>query len=532
MGILILSVVGCLYLGFITNWFHYDGIRWSLRVESTDLRHVFDSHHLLSSFLAPTSYRFARFLGYEGRALHFLPVMNSIIGILGLAAFYFLALRVTRDKIASVVTTLGLGFSYGYWFASVSALADIVTFVSLVVGFHVVLRFIDNDSMGSWVSLGLLGGFLWFVEVGAFLFFPAIFLAVYFHAREFSLDARKLATCGIACLGIGVIPYVVIGIYVNEASSIEQIVLLVTRGCEPWGEEQIWWDFHLGNIPKFLCSVFRAFVGVSFIKELFLSDFGFSDLFILGCLTLFVLVAFLVAIYGLSSFKDIRNDYGRPAALSILYVLSCAVFFTVHGAGGTRLPPRIVPFIWLLFAATIAVLKGRSKGSVKKWLLPASFSMPALLLCTNFFGSILPQSFAENNENLQYSNFIGDNTNKTDLVLFSGRGGLSDGVLLAYFSGNQTLSFAEALRAPTILDSRIKKAVESGAQVYFVSDEKSASFQTVIGLLGLPVGKHDSFSGGRIQAFFSDHGYELSAAFQFDDKHFKDGVIYRVSSRS
>lgn len=522
----IISMVGLfsfLYFNFLSKWYLYDGIRWALRIESGDLENIIRIKHFFNGLWGLASYRTATFFGYQGRALPLLQILNAIVGIIGLIIFYFLVHRITKDKIISMISSFCLGFSYVYWFSSVSPEQDIITFISLIIAFYLALRYTNDNSLKSSLSFGLIVIFLLLVDVGAFLFFPVILLAIFFHAQAFSPDIRKWLRTFLIYLVAPIFILLIIGIVMIKYYSIEILGSYFN---------EIWWSFSLENIIKALYGMFRGFIGGSFAKEFFLSELS---LVLYICIVLLVLLfvtgGFFLS-YGIINRKRIWFTFRIPLSLCCIYIICCAVFFTFFAAGYYRTWGRVLIPFWLIFGIITYDIKTNLNETYQKYVLSVSIIVPVLLFFINFFGSILPQSYESNNENLQYALSVGEHTKKNDLILLSGQGGQSDGILVRHFVGNRTLSLVDELKEPERLHSKIQIFLETGYKVYFVSDTKRASTASVFESIGLSSIRYDLKYMDKIRKFFHQYGYELNVAFQYLDKFHEESILYEVFEKS
>lgn len=521
--LLMVGVFSFLYFNFLSKWYLYDGIRWALRIESGDLQHIVRLKHFFNSLWGYASYNIANLFGYQGRALPLLQILNVFIGILGLVIFYFLVHRITKDKIICLVSSICLGFSYMYWFSSVSPEQDILTFFSLIIAFYLALRYINNNSLKSSLSFGLIVMFLLLVDVGAFLFFPVILLAIFFHAQAFSPDIRKSLRTFLLYLVAPILILLIIGIFMIKYYSI---------GTLDSYFNDIWWSFSLENFIKALYGMFRGFIGGSFAKEFLLSEHSLVPYICIVLLVLLFVTGGFFLSYGIINRKRIWFTFKIPLSLCCIYIICCAVLFTFLAAGYYRFWGRVLIPFWLIFGIVTSDIKTNLNETYQKYVLSVSFLVPVLLFSINFFGSILPQSYKSNNENLQYALFIGERTEKNDLILFSGRGGQSDGILVRYFAGNRTLSLVDELNELDRLHSKIQRVFESGYKVYFVSDIKRASTESIFELIGLSPKKSNLDYINKIRNFFHQYGYKLNVVFQYKDKFHEESILYEVFIKS
>lgn len=110
-----------LYLAFRSQYFNFDGVACAVAVELSDFKHLVHGNHLAYGVLGWLFDQGWRLLGYGGRAILPLQVLDGLLGAAGAAVFASLLLRAGRSARESALGAAALAVSQAWWFWSLEA---------------------------------------------------------------------------------------------------------------------------------------------------------------------------------------------------------------------------------------------------------------------------------------------------------------------------------------------------------------------------------------------------------------------------
>ena len=110
-----------LYLAFRSQYFNFDGVACAGAVELSDFKHLVHGNHLAYGVLGWLFDQAWRLLGYGGRALLPLQVLDGMLGAAGAAVFAGILLRCGRSERESTLGAAALAVSQAWWFWSLEA---------------------------------------------------------------------------------------------------------------------------------------------------------------------------------------------------------------------------------------------------------------------------------------------------------------------------------------------------------------------------------------------------------------------------
>ena len=110
-----------LYLSFRSLYFNFDGIACATAVELSDFKHLVHGNHLAYGVLGWLFDQSWRLLGYGGRAILPLQVLDGILGAAGAAVFAGILLRAGRSEREAALGGAALAVSQAWWFWSLEA---------------------------------------------------------------------------------------------------------------------------------------------------------------------------------------------------------------------------------------------------------------------------------------------------------------------------------------------------------------------------------------------------------------------------
>lgn len=119
--LIVTGVAALLYLATLSRHFTGDSIEYALAIELGDPAWLLDPYHPLLHPLGLLVFRLWQALGWTGRALLPLQVLNALAGALCAGLLADSARRLTRSGWLALLAGLGFAFSGGLWMLSVEA---------------------------------------------------------------------------------------------------------------------------------------------------------------------------------------------------------------------------------------------------------------------------------------------------------------------------------------------------------------------------------------------------------------------------
>ena len=118
---------------------------------------------------------------------------SLVFGVLGLALFGILALRLTNSASAGVIATGLLSIDQTYWALSRNSLLDVYLFTFVCGGLLLFLRALQQDKVRWWIALGIVLGLG--LAIKYFALYPAVALAIaVWLRRDRGLLRRAMVT--------------------------------------------------------------------------------------------------------------------------------------------------------------------------------------------------------------------------------------------------------------------------------------------------------------------------------------------------
>ena len=120
VGVVFISCL-LLYLSFRSLYFNFDGSACATAVELSDFKHLVHGNHLVYGVLGWLFDQGWRLLGYGGRAILSLQVLDGILGAAAAAVFASILHRAGRGEREAALGAAALAVSQAWWFWSLEA---------------------------------------------------------------------------------------------------------------------------------------------------------------------------------------------------------------------------------------------------------------------------------------------------------------------------------------------------------------------------------------------------------------------------
>lgn len=204
--------------------FHtFDGIAY-VRDMGKPLAALVLPHHLIYEPLVLGFFRVWQSLGWTGQADAPAQVLSSLAGAGGLAIFYKLAWEWSRSRIASIIATLALALTYGYWFYSVEVDIYLPPLFFLLLATWLLSRIVlDRESTPVWLFylIGLAHAMAVLFHQAILFVVPAFALGLWLIRGEMKVRLLRLVRYGLGIAGVVIPAYLFAGMVVAGQATAE-----------------------------------------------------------------------------------------------------------------------------------------------------------------------------------------------------------------------------------------------------------------------------------------------------------------------
>lgn len=440
-----------IYLGFLSARYNSDGVLAaffiSKAVYAGELGKTFHPHHLMYNPLCYLFFQLLSGLGIHIGMITSMQILNTIFAFFILILFQVFCFRLTHDIRVSIVATVLLGFSFGFWFFSVEPEVYTVNTFFILLGFFLLWRWTGPGPQPAWplraIVLGLLGALAMAGHITSGLFMLPLGLGALLYMRTADGGLRDRVGKGVApFLLLSLVAFSAIGVlyyigYRNNPFAVDKNILawtldLADPDASP-GHRHSYWQFST--------AVFKtAFIG--FYRDL-LAGAEFRHLDHPRFLWLRI-VTLAGAIWGLALYlahlRRLFHKEARTHILLLLYILPLAGFSIIWEPNNFEIKVALLPPLWLAYAIGVAEYKKGLGARARASVMAAAIVVALTLFAHNFSSSIKPGSQPELNQDLQRSDFIGEHTEPGSVVYLAGcnPGYLKGKFYIIYFSNRQT----------------------------------------------------------------------------------------------
>jgi hypothetical protein len=204
-----------LYLTFRSLFFNFDGIACAIAVELSDFKHLVHGNHLAYGVVAWLFDRAWRLLGYGGRAILPLQVLDALLGAAGAAVFASLLRRSGRSEREAALGAAALAVSQAWWFWSLEAQVYMLGALFAALAAREALAETPSPAVvGAWLAGAVLG------HVGHLMALPAL---AWLLTRK---GGRKsIAPCAAALAAIVLAAYAAAGLFAARPNTLDELRL-------------------------------------------------------------------------------------------------------------------------------------------------------------------------------------------------------------------------------------------------------------------------------------------------------------------
>jgi hypothetical protein len=441
----VLLASGCLalYLKLLSARYNFDGTVFALwlsdALHTGSFENLLHPHHILHGPLMFALASALRAGGVDLLTVTLLQLADVLLAGLALVIFHQLCSRLTEDLPVTIAATLGLAFSFGFWYAAVEAEVHMLYTCVTLAGFAVLWSWTRADEPGPGPLRSAALGALGFLIVGAhlaggLLLIPFAWALARLRPRAWQsggmggpLPAFSLGAClPLACVYAA-------GYQVSTRAHGKSFAVWVLDLANPdtgLGYSQSYWRLTAGALPEWVVGFARAFVAGAPHR---LDD---SPVLFTARVAALAGVSGAVLLYA-AALPRLEPWDRRVHALLLLSLAPLSLFTIVWEPSNFEQRIVLLPLLWLAAAYGCAFWRRRAQTPFRRRALGgALLAAVAVLFAHNLSASFLPGADAARNHDLERAWFIRDHTEPAAAVYIAGtRGGYNAGkIYIPYFA--------------------------------------------------------------------------------------------------
>ncbi len=380
-------IIYLLFISEIPSLTH-DSITYANEIESGEV--VLHPHHLLYHVLSLLWYKLLIFLSFGGTALAKIASLNAFFGAAGIAVIYKILKDDLRlDIFTSISMSAIAGFSFGYWFYSVSVEVYIIPLFFILLAIH------QHLSGKRIVYIAISAGMAALFHQQNVLFGIAVVIALFLKDNDSAKKLRNILIFIISYSLVILIPYL-LSLAILNISSIQEISYWLTKYHH---EVNSWNSLSPAAIlVKDLVGFSRALVSsygmfqidfvMDILQQIFPDKNFFNEQYLLRNTTkvsnylyvIFMIIFLLSYLYLIikTSSKIKMLIKNKDLHLLLLTILIYTIFFSFWDSANVEFWIPQVTLLWILIAYAV-----RSSKLFISILL-------AIVFLLNFFWAIIP----------------------------------------------------------------------------------------------------------------------------------------------
>lgn len=417
-----------LYLSARSLYFNFDGVACAIAVELSDFKHLVHGNHLAYGVVAWLFDRAWRLLGYGGRAILPLQVLDGALGAAGAAVFASLLRRSGRSEREAALGAAALVVSNAWWFWSLEAQVYMLGALFAALAAREVLAEKPRPVLaGTWLACAVLG------HVGHLMALPAL---AWMLARKRGRGA--LAPFAGALAGAVAAAYAAAGLLAVRPRTLDDLRLWLLGSAALGVDRAFSWHSEgwAAAIPSWTAMTLKIFCGFA----------GRTGAVWLGGVAL---AALPVAAAARGAFRG-----GREARFWLFWLAGYAVLFLNWEPGTIVYRVSDLLGLWALALLGLQNVSAQARaGLLAAWTAAAC--------AYNFAFVVRPAADPAMNADLVESEWTAAHAPPDAWVVATSRGA----VYLPYFAGLKTVN-ARYFADEASLYARLDALAAAGAPVY------------------------------------------------------------------
>jgi hypothetical protein len=424
----VFAAVLLLDLSFRSQYFNFDGVACAIAVELSDFKHLVHGNHLAYGVLAWLFDAAWRLLGYRGRAILTLQVLDGVLGAAGAAVFASLLRRAGRSEREAALGAAALGVSYAWWFWSLEAQVYMLGALFAALAAREVLAEKPRPALaGAWLAAAALG------HVGHLMALPA--LAWLLWKKRGRAALAPFAAAGAAAVASA---YAAAGILAVRPRTLDELRLWLLGSAALGVDRAFSWhsDGLAAAIPSWTGMTFKVFCGFAGAT---------GKVWLAGA----ALAALPLAAAAAGAWRG-----GREARFWLLWLAGYALLFLNWEPGTIVYRVSDLLGLWALALLGLQGLPARARGGALAAWVAAAFGY-------NLAFAIRPAADPSSNEDLVETSWTAARVPPDAWIVATSRGA----VYLPYFAGLKTVN-ARYFGDEASLYARLDALAAAGAPVY------------------------------------------------------------------
>ncbi|HEX4048014.1 MAG TPA: hypothetical protein VH309_09285 [Elusimicrobiota bacterium] len=417
-----------LYLSFRSLFFNFDGVACAIAVELSDFKHLVHGNHLAYGVLGWLFDRGWRLLGYRGRAILPLQVLDGVLGAAGAAVFASLLRRSGRSEREAALGAAALAVSQAWWFWSLEAQVYMLGALFAALAAREALAVKPRPARaGFWLACAALG------HVGHLMALPAL---AWLLTRK--SGRKSLAPFAAALAAVLLASYAGAGLLAVRPRSLDELRLWLL-GSAALGVDRAFswhssgWSVAVPAWTEMTLRIFCEFEGRSGLA------------WAAGV----VLAALPLAAAARGAARG-----GRAARFWLFWLAGYAVLFISWEPGTVVYRVGDLLGLWALALLGLQGLSARARAALlAAWTAAAG--------AYNFAFVVRPAADPASNGDLAEADWTAAHAPPGSWVIATGRGA----VYLPYFAGLKTVNL-RYFGDQAALDARLDALAKSGAEVF------------------------------------------------------------------
>ncbi|MBD3271538.1 MAG: hypothetical protein GF384_03240 [Elusimicrobia bacterium] len=490
-----------LFLSFRSYIFNFDGVACATAVELGNPSFLVHGNHLIYGLVGFILYRSVSTILPMITSIHALQILNVFCAGISTSVFFLLMHALTHNRMHALWATLGMVFSFSFWFWHIEPQVYPLGFVFLVGASYIL--FTKQLTRRRCMIIGLIHACACFGHIVHVLFMPVVFFYMWHAHRDRSFKPVLIMWLHYAAIFtvILVTGYCLVILFIVKPASLDELVGFLAGSAGLSGQMRWQGTFTLARTFEWITTSVHAVFG--WIMPVSMIDPGnqvyhepvelnvlissippfFANVMYAGFIVQYtsLILLSIVGLLCLVRLKDIINAHRSIYVALAVWIGLYAIFFITWEPGNiTYHQSDLIP-LW------IGIGLGISTISTHRWhgVLLGIFSITLFL--NTFINYVLPAHDPNGNHFLQTMKYIKKNLSPRDVLII--QGGINR-VYIPYFARRY---YIDLDKHKTAVDMLIDQHRSNGARFYAfpdITDSKRLNDLGVFYTIGTRIKSH------------------------------------------
>jgi len=369
-------------------------------------------------------YRIWKMFGWQKGGIYPLQVLSSIFGAGGIIIFYFLVKTIFEDKKISLVSSIFLAFSYGYWFFSIESVNNILCLFFILLAMLLLFKISEEDFVKFPIYIALSHSIAVFIEVLGFLLAPAMAFGLYLFTKDKKKGYVRALIYLFTFVFVTLSVHWFIGYTYFGVHGLKDLIRTLTSSSPM----EI--DILYRRLWLTLLTLSHTLFAWSHVELVSANLYTISNIIN----TIFLHTLFLGILFTIFNIKKFSQIYTKIILFSSFCIISTLPFYFYNEPTALEYYLYLLPFIYLFILVLFIDNRQKIRTPKLKNILNLSIlAMLPIFINYNFFVGIYPRTKIENNEAYREFLFLKRHVNSKDLlIILEGRG--SPGLAICYLN--------------------------------------------------------------------------------------------------